>query len=237
MAVKVNGGVITDQTLTGSLRFFQISGTGVFTNTLGTTGIVLSADPVVAVVGAGVGTGTGYEVNDTLTVVGGTGTAAELTVDAISGGGADGPVYRVSVSNAGSYSVLPSNPISVTGGEGSGATFNLTFSSSIIIPDASITEREHYVAFGKPVVGSAADQALAVVAQRATIVQIAVVSNNVIQFAVENTGFGWADAAAIQAAVRALGAAVVVPDATDNGTTVDLSGVTVTEKFFSSGLA
>jgi hypothetical protein len=68
--------------------------------------------------------GTGYTVNDTLTVVGGTGTAATLTVDAVSGG----VITEVSVAGAGSYSSNPINPVSVTGGTGTNATFNLDIS-------------------------------------------------------------------------------------------------------------
>jgi len=65
--------------------------------------------------------GTGYTVNDVLTVSGGTGTAAQITVTAVSGGAITG----ARVTTAGSYSVLPSNPVSVTGGTGSGATFGM----------------------------------------------------------------------------------------------------------------
>lgn len=234
MVVKANGGVITDQTLTGSLRFFELADTGVFADTLGTTGIVVYATPNSA---AGLGTGTGYAVGNDLTVVGGTGSAAVLDVVSVDGSGAVKSVrLNAGGGSPGAYSVLPTNPVSVTGGAGTGATFVLDFASDIIIPSASLTEREHYVPFGKSVVGSAADQSLAVVAQKASIVQIAIIDDDTIQFAVENTGFGWADAAAIQAAVRALGATVAVPDNTDNGTTVDLTGVVCTEKFFSSGL-
>lgn len=66
--------------------------------------------------------GTGYTVSDVLTVVGGDGTAATLTVTSVSGGVIDG----ISVTTAGSYKTLPTNPVSVTGGTGSNATFNLT---------------------------------------------------------------------------------------------------------------
>ena len=71
--------------------------------------------------------GTGYTVNDVLTVVGGTGTAATLTVDAVSGG----VITAVSITSIGDYSVNPINPVSVTGGTGSGAQFALTISGSI----------------------------------------------------------------------------------------------------------
>lgn len=83
-----------------------------------------------AVVAAG---GTGYSVNDVLTVSGGTfTTACQVKVLTLGGGGA---VATVSVQTAGSYSVLPSNPVSVTGGGGSSATFTLTFE---FIPTTSV---------------------------------------------------------------------------------------------------
>jgi hypothetical protein len=78
--------------------------------------------------------GTGYTVGNTLTVVGGTGTAAVLTVSAVSAGA----ITAVTVSNFGTYSVLPSVPFSVTGGTGSSATFTSTFgvNSSFTITNA-----------------------------------------------------------------------------------------------------
>lgn len=63
--------------------------------------------------------GTGYTVSDTLTLVGGTGTAATLTVTAVS----SGVITAASVATHGSYSVAPSGTLAVTGGTGSGATF------------------------------------------------------------------------------------------------------------------
>lgn len=71
--------------------------------------------------------GTGYAVSDTLTVQGGTGTAATLTVDSVSGG----VITGVSINAAGSYSSNPPTPASVTGGTGNDdATFNLGISGS-----------------------------------------------------------------------------------------------------------
>jgi phosphotransferase system HPr-like phosphotransfer protein len=68
--------------------------------------------------------GTGYTVGNVLTVSGGTPqTAVQLTVSTVSGG----VITAVTVSNAGAYTALPTNPVSVTGGTGSGATFNLTW--------------------------------------------------------------------------------------------------------------
>ncbi len=69
--------------------------------------------------------GTGYTAGDTLTVTGGTGSIlAELTVSTVNGSGV---ITGVSISNAGLYTTKPTNPVSVSGGTGSNATFNLTF--------------------------------------------------------------------------------------------------------------
>ena len=79
--------------------------------------------------------GTSYAVSDVLTVSGGTGTAATLTVDAVSGG----VITEVSVTTAGDYSVNPTNPVSVTGGTGTGATFNLDISGEFTFSAAAST--------------------------------------------------------------------------------------------------
>ena len=69
--------------------------------------------------------GTGYAVGNVLSVVGGTASIpVELTVATVGGGGS---IATVAVTNAGQYTVTPTNPASVTGGAGSGATFTLTF--------------------------------------------------------------------------------------------------------------
>ena len=70
--------------------------------------------------------GTGYTAGDTLTLVGGTGTAATISVLSVDPAGIP---LSVSILNAGSYSVKPSSGAgsSVTGGSGSGAKFNLVF--------------------------------------------------------------------------------------------------------------
>lgn len=71
--------------------------------------------------------GTGYTVNDTLTVTGGTSTsAATLKVATVDG---SGRVLSVTVLNQISrYTVQPTDPVAVTGGTGTGATFNLGWS-------------------------------------------------------------------------------------------------------------
>lgn len=71
-----------------------------------------------------VAAGTGYAVGNVLTLTGGTFvTAATVTVATIDGSGG---VTSVTVTTGGDYSVPPTNPVSVTGGAGSGATFNIT---------------------------------------------------------------------------------------------------------------
>jgi uncharacterized protein len=70
--------------------------------------------------------GSGYAVNDTITLTGGTfTTAAVLKVASVSAGAITG----VTVMTPGSYSVLPTNPVSqgTTSGSGTGATFNVSF--------------------------------------------------------------------------------------------------------------
>jgi hypothetical protein len=84
-----------------------------------------------------VGGGTGYTAGDVLSVSGGTFTTqGQLTVSTVSAG----VITAVTVSVAGIYSVLTTNPISVTGGTGSGATFNVTAwglsSSGFVITNA-----------------------------------------------------------------------------------------------------
>ena len=81
------------------------------------------ADPQAFDVAVNAG-GAGYTAGDTLTVSGGTPIeAVELTVTTVSAGAITGVV----ISNAGLYGSTPTNPVSVTGGSGSGATFDLTF--------------------------------------------------------------------------------------------------------------
>jgi hypothetical protein len=69
--------------------------------------------------------GTGYTVNDVLTVVGGTATTqtTQLTVSTVSAG----VITGVTISRFGTYSTTPTNPADVTGGTGTGATFNLNY--------------------------------------------------------------------------------------------------------------
>jgi subtilisin-like proprotein convertase family protein len=74
-------------------------------------------------------TGSGYTAGDTLTVVGGTGTAAQLMVDTVDG---NGGITKVTVFDPGSYTATPTNAVSVTGGTGTDATFNLNYSMATV---------------------------------------------------------------------------------------------------------
>jgi hypothetical protein len=66
--------------------------------------------------------GTGYSVGDVLTVVGGSySSQGQINVTSNSGG----VITSVTVTNGGAYYSFPANAVSVTGGTGSGATFNL----------------------------------------------------------------------------------------------------------------
>jgi hypothetical protein len=119
-----NGGTVTAITRTNN-------GTGYTSKPTMTISAPTTAGGVQAVADFGmfistvsiVGGGTGYTAGDVLTVSGGTFTTqAQLTVSTVS----SGVITAVTVSNAGVYSILTTNPISVTGGTGSGATFNVT---------------------------------------------------------------------------------------------------------------
>jgi hypothetical protein len=68
--------------------------------------------------------GTGYTVNDIVTVSGGTATAAAtVKITAVSGG----VPTAVAIETAGEYSTTPGNPASTSGGTGSGLTLTMTW--------------------------------------------------------------------------------------------------------------
>jgi hypothetical protein len=78
------------------------------------------------------GGGTGYTVGDTVTLVGGTlatGGAGTFRVASVSGG----VITSVDTSNFAQYSVAPTNPVSVTGGTGSGATLTVSYIFGYIV--------------------------------------------------------------------------------------------------------
>lgn len=79
--------------------------------------------------------GADYTVSDQLTLVGGVfSTATVLNVDAES----SGAITAASVVTVGEYVLVPTDPVSVTGGTGTGALFDMTWSSSQ--PDFTLLE-------------------------------------------------------------------------------------------------
>ena len=118
---SIANGVLTVTANTGTLYVGQtIYGTGVPLQTVITAlgqGIVLS--------GAIVSGGTGYAVNDTVTVVGGVySQPASFTVSSVSGG----VVTGLTISSNGQYSIYPTNNVTTTtNNAGSGLTLTLTF--------------------------------------------------------------------------------------------------------------
>lgn len=112
-------GIVGADNTTGNAT--QLTATGVNATALQTiafNGKINLFGPASTVVSGG----TGYAVNNVLTVSGGTCTTQpQLTVASVSGG----VITAVTDTTAGSCTVLPSDPVSVTGGAGTGATFNL----------------------------------------------------------------------------------------------------------------
>jgi hypothetical protein len=94
--------------------------------TVGGPGSGASFQAVMGVVAAVVAAaGTGYFVGDILTVSGGTNTRpAKISVTAV---GTSNAITGFTVLDSGDYTAVPANPVSVTGGLGSGATFTATF--------------------------------------------------------------------------------------------------------------
>ena len=68
--------------------------------------------------------GSGYSIKDIISVVGGVGVSvASIIVTGVSVGGV---ITSVALGSVGNYTVVPTNPVSVTGGTGTLATFDLT---------------------------------------------------------------------------------------------------------------
>lgn len=110
------GGVV------GNLRFM----TGTETQTAPDYISAFTVESVTVFIGSG--GGSGYTVNDLLTVSGGTfSSAATLLVTSVNGSGA---ILTADVQSGGSYLIPPSTPAAVTGGTGTGCTFNLFFTNT-----------------------------------------------------------------------------------------------------------
>jgi len=124
-----NGGTVTAITVTnaGATAYSSIPTATVSVPTTAggvqaTTTVAMRASTGATTLGSG---GTGYTAGNVLTIVGGVfSTAIQITVSTVSAG----VITAFTVSQAGSgYTTLPTNPASVTGGSGSGATFNLAW--------------------------------------------------------------------------------------------------------------
>jgi hypothetical protein len=97
----------------------------------GSNNVTLRPDGYVASVALGSG-GTGYTEGDVLTLVGGTGTAATITVLTVSAG----VVATYAMATQGSYTVTPSGSCATTGGSGASATFTPT-TGAVVIDNAA----------------------------------------------------------------------------------------------------
>jgi len=120
-----NGGTVTAITRTASGSGYTSIPSLAISAPTTAGGVQAIATPSMLLVNATIQSGgTGYTAGDTLTVVGGTGSAAILTVSTVS----SGVITAITINSGGfgNYSVLPTNPVSVTGGTGSSATFNLS---------------------------------------------------------------------------------------------------------------
>jgi hypothetical protein len=90
-------------------------------------GLSLTIGSAFSAISATLGTaGTGYEPNDILTLAGGTftGQAAQIFINTTD----SGVILTFTITEDGAYSVVPTNPVTTTGGSGVGATFNVTWS-------------------------------------------------------------------------------------------------------------
>jgi hypothetical protein len=118
-----NGGTVTAITGTSNGGYTSIPSVAISAPTTA-GGVQATANAQMAALTVAVsGGGTGYTVGDVLTLVGGTfSTAAQVSVSTVS----VGVITAITFVQGGTYSVLPSNPLSVTGGTGTGATINVT---------------------------------------------------------------------------------------------------------------
>jgi hypothetical protein len=121
-----NGGTVTALTVTGigGGTYTSIPSVAISAPTTA-GGVQATAAARVFVWSVSIGSGgTGYTVGNVLTLQGGTQTIqAQVTVASVSGGVITGITNGP---NNGSYTVLPTNPATTTGGTGTGATINIT---------------------------------------------------------------------------------------------------------------
>lgn len=109
-----------DEALVGAVGQDLANGIG------GAIAVVPLPDDWTEAIGLDIGdAGSGYEVNDVLTVAGG---QAEIPAQIRVTEAAGGAIVNAVVERAGRYTAVPSNPAAVTGGAGADGTFTLTWS-------------------------------------------------------------------------------------------------------------
>ena len=114
--------------------------------TSGTTATATVVTMGMRIVSAINAAGTGYAVADVLSIVGGTSTVTtQLLVKEVN---SSGGITQAIVQTVGSYTVLPTAPISVTGGTGAGATFTLGWK----ILTVSCTAGTNYPQYPAPII-------------------------------------------------------------------------------------
>jgi hypothetical protein len=122
-----NGGTVTALTRTNGGSGYTSAPSVVIAAPTTAGGVQATATATISTTGTPtiVSGGTGYTVGNVLTIVGGTPVsfAATMTVTAVSGG----VITAASYTNFAQYTVAPTGTISVTGGTGAGATFNISF--------------------------------------------------------------------------------------------------------------
>jgi len=119
-ALKYNFGSLTAVSV-----LYQGIYTGVPTASISGSAVLGSVHVGAAIATPVASTGTGYVVGDQLTVPGGTGTAPVLTVSAVSGGSPT--AYTISTASEGNLTAVPSSPVTLTGGSGTGAQVTLNY--------------------------------------------------------------------------------------------------------------
>lgn len=159
----------------------------------GGTGATASSDISVGAITAIVSAGTGYIVGDVLTLSGGTIVMpATLQVTAVSAGGT---IAGLALTALGDYTVAPTNPVSVAGGYGSGATFTVNFGIGPITltnPGSGYTSAPTVSITGGGSSGATATANLSVVPSGGTAVatyagRVWVASNRTIVFSAPNS--------------------------------------------------
>lgn len=214
MIIRVRSGIISDQMLSGGLRFFKLSSAalGHFANTTSDGGIVIPESAAGSTKGITLFQTIGGQ-DETLwnnspttegTFSGGTGYSSGeiITMN-------DGTLVRVDA---------PAGPATVTGftiirSSTSGfsttttlttTTGNANFTLTTDVDNEIVFVRDFYVSSGKAVPNSVADRIFRELSSKATIVILNVIDNNNIHFACDDSGFGWDSPAAGDAAAEML---------------------------------